>query len=150
MLTKFQQNFIHVKLQCQGFQMPRRPMLCDVYIRFWNYLNFWLFSINFHDSFDYCKIQKILKNMIYLWSNVIFDLRVVWHFLTRRLKAETLYFSMKNFWSTLSQHMLPKFYNISCTWYASFSNKLAQNDDAVVNTCWPACHGMILRINYGI
>ena len=65
-LTKFQQNFIHLKLKHQGFQMPCRPILCDVYIRLWNYLNFWLFSINFHDAFDYCKIQKNLKNMIYL------------------------------------------------------------------------------------
>ena len=149
-LTKCQQNFDSQKLQCLGFQMPCRPMLYDVYIRFWNYLNFQLFSMNSYNAFDCCKIQKFLKNMIYLWRNVICYLRVVWDFLTRRLKAETLYFTMRKFWSTLSQHLLPKFYNKACAWYASFSNKWAQYDDAVVNTCWPACYGMILLINYGI
>ena len=60
-LTKCQQKFCGVKLQYQGFQMACRPMLCDVYIRFCKYLNFQLFSINFYNFFDYCKIQKIWK-----------------------------------------------------------------------------------------
>ena len=130
--------------------MPCRPMLCDIYIRFWNHLNFELFSMNSYNTFDYYKIRKNLKNIIYLQSNVIFDLKAVQHFSIRRLKAETPYFWMKKFWSTLSQHMLPKWSNISCVWYARFSNKWVQHDDAVVNTCWPACHDMILLSNYGI
>ena len=67
------------------------------------------FLMNSYNDFDYCKIQKKVANIIYLQKNVIFYLKVISDFLIRRLKAETSYFLMKNFWSTFSQHLLPNF-----------------------------------------
>ena len=64
-------------------------------------------------------------------------------FLDTAFESWDTIFLNEKFWSALSQHILPKWSNTSCVWYARFSNKLVQHDDAVVNTCWPACYGMI-------